>query len=423
MAKGCWAVAVEIHMLRTLIFVCAVVFLALSLRPSETGAARKNVFVTVAAGELDRRETLVTFALPEGLKGKSYGLRDERGGVTAVQVDAKRQAAFVLPELRAGATKKYRLEELKAGAARIPAAQGVEVTDEGKRLVVKSAGREVIGFQTKPELPADVKPVFTRAGYIHPIYTPSGRLVSDDYPSDHYHHHGIWAAWTKTEFEGRHPDFWNVHDGTGRVEFAGVDETWGGAVHGGFKSRQNYVDVSGPAPKTALKETWEVTVYRVGTGARAYAMFDLVATQECATSSLLKLEEYRYGGVGVRGHREWKDKSKVFFLTSEGKDRASGNATRGRWCHIGGPVAGHTVGIATFDHPGNLRAPQPMRLNPDDPFFNWAPSQLGTFEIKPGERFVLRYRFVVADGPPDKAELDRLWNDYATPPQVTITNK
>lgn len=64
-----------------------------------------------------------------------------------------------------------------------------------------------------------------------------------------------------------------------------------------------------------------------------------------------------------------------------------------------------------------------MRLNPEDPFFNWAPSQMGPFEIKPGERFVLRYRFVVADGPPDRAELDRLWNDYATPPQVTVTRK
>jgi hypothetical protein len=408
--------------MRTIIALCAVVLVALALRPAESGAARKNVYVNVAAGALDRRETIVSFALPAELTKKNYSLRDDAGAVIPLQVDAKRQATFALPELKAGATKKYLVVEMKTPAA-ASAAQSMQVVDEGKRLAVKLAGREIIGFQTKPELPADVKPVFARAGYIHPIYTPSGRLVSDDYPSDHYHHHGIWAAWTKTEFEGRHPDFWNVHDGTGRVDFVGVDETWGGPVHGGFRSRQNYVDVSGPAPKVALNETWEVLVYRVGTGARAYTMFDLVSTQTTATSEPLVLDEYRYGGVGVRGHREWKDKSKVFFLTSEGKDRANGNATRGRWCHIGGPVGGQLVGIATFDHPGNLRAPQPMRLNPDDPFFNWAPSQLGKFEIKPGEAFVSRYRFVVADGAPDKAELDRLWNDYATPPQITITKK
>lgn len=409
-------------MTRTLIILCAVV--ALALVHTETGAARKDFYVTVAAGALDRRDAVVSFALPAELSKKAYGLRDEAGRVIPLQADAKRQAVFVLPELKAGATKKFRVVELKTPkGVNNSSARGVEVAEEGKRLVVKAAGRELLGFQTKPELPEGVKPVFARAGYIHPIYTPSGKLVSDDYPSDHYHHHGIWAAWTKTEFEGRHPDFWNVADGTGRVDFVGVGQTWNGAVHGGFTSRQRYVDVKATPEKAALEEEWAVTVYRVVEGAKPYVVFDLVSTQETATSSPLKLEEYRYGGVGVRGHREWKDKSKVFFLTSEGKDRAAGNATRGRWCHIGGTVGGQTVGITTFDHPSNLRAPQPMRLNPDDPFFNWAPSQSGPFEIKPGARFVLRYRFVVADGPPDRAELDRLWNDYATPPQVTITRK
>ncbi len=410
-------------MTRTLITICAIVCLALSLHPFETGAARKNFYVNVAAGAHDRRETIVSFELPKELAAKSYGLRDEAGRVLPVQVDAKRQAVFVLPELKAGASKKYRVVELRTPRDVAASSRGVEVADEGKRLVVKSAGREVIGFQTKPELPDGVKSVFVRAGYIHPIYTPSGRLVSDDYPSDHYHHHGIWAAWTKTEFEGRHPDFWNVGDGTGRVDFVGVGRTWYGSVHGGFTSRQRYVDVKATPEKVALEEEWEVTVYRVGDGPRPYVVFDLVSTQTTATSAPLVLDEYRYGGVGVRGHREWKEKSKVFFLTSEGKDRANGNATRGRWCHIGGPVGGHTVGIATFDHPANLRAPQPMRLNPDDPFFNWAPSQLGKFEIKPGQPFISRYRFVVADGAPDKVELDRLWNDYATPPRVTVTNR
>jgi hypothetical protein len=42
-------------------------------------------------------------------------------------------------------------------------------------------------------------------------------------------------------------------------------------------------------------------------------------------------------------------------------------------------------------------------------------------EIAPARPLTLRYRFVVADGAPDRAELDRLWNDYANPPKVTVT--
>ena len=299
----------------------------------------------------------------------------------------------------------------------------MELVREAHLLSLKIAGRPVLSFVTQPAgLPdKNIKPIFLRGGYIHPVYTPSGRMVTDDYPSDHFHHHGIWFAWTKTEFEGRHPDFWNVGTGSARIDFVSVEETWNGLVNAGFRSRQHYLDLTDGSPKASLNEQWEVRVYRVGQSGKQYFMFDLVATQESAGASELKLEEYRYGGMGVRGHRDWKDKSKFSFLSSEGKNRQQGDATRARWAHMGGPVDGQVAGIAILDHPSNLRAPQPMRMNPDDPFFNYAPSQMGPFAIKPGERFMLRYRYVVSDGPPDVANLNRLWNDYANPPLVTMT--
>jgi hypothetical protein len=402
-----------------LLIVVAVIALTAN---GELNAGNRHAYVSVAAGSLDRRETVVSFALPADFKSGSYALRDDSGQMIPLQIDSERRASFVLPALKAGQTKTYRL--VPAGSK---AAPGVDFTRRNDGVDFKVAGRNVFSFVTTPAgLPAnDIKPIFLRGGYIHPVFTPSGHLVTDDYPSDHYHHHGIWFAWTKTEFEGGHPDFWNVGDGTGRVEFESLDRVWNGSVYGGFKSRQRYVALTGAAPKTALNEEWDVRVYNVGQGdkGKRYFLFDIVATQQCATNSPLVLDEYRYGGMGIRGHRNWKDKSKVWFLTSEGKTRENGNATRGRWFHMSGPVDNEIAGIAVLDHPDNFRSPQPMRLNPDDPFFNFAPSQLGRFEIKPGEKFILRYRYVVADGAPDKAELDRLWSDYATPPQVSLDLK
>ncbi len=389
-----------------------------------THGAKRKTYVSVAAGSYDRNETIVSFALPDEFKGESYSLRDASGQLIALQIDSERRATFVLPALKAGQTLSY---DLVAGTKVKPA---VDFTPRSDGLDFKVGGLSVFSFVTTPSaLPSkDIKPVFLRGGYIHPVFTPSGHLVTDDYPSDHYHHHGIWFAWTKTEFEGAHPDFWNVGDGTGRVEFISLDGAWSGPVHAGFKSRQRYVALTGGASKTALNEQWEVRIYNVGQGskgdkAKRYFLFDVVATQQCVSNSPLVLDEYRYGGMGIRGHRNWKDKSKVWFLTSEGKTREDGNATRGRWFRMSGPVDNEMVGIAVLDHPNNFRSPQPMRLNPDDPFFNYAPSQLGRFEIKPGEKFVLRYRYVVADGAADKTELDRLWNDYAAPPQVSIELK
>jgi hypothetical protein len=61
-----------------------------------------------------------------------------------------------------------------------------------------------------------------------------------------------------------------------------------------------------------------------------------------------------------------------------------------------------------------------MRLHPDEPFFCFAPIQLGDWSIEPGKPYVAKYRFVAFDGPPDKAEIERLWNDYANPPKATV---
>jgi hypothetical protein len=412
--------------LRRYTAVIATVLLALLL--SNTGAATSpqyGIFVTVSAGKWDRHNTLVSFpnkskpgtlAHLVAMKDGSSPPPDALKAQIPLQVDGT-TATFVLPELKAGKNQTFLVVYGPAESAQT--SRGAELTLVQNRVEIKVSGREVLSFVGKPaKLPSpDIKTFFLRGGYIHPVFTPKGKIVTDDYPSDHYHHHGIWFAWTKTEFEGKHPDFWNVGDNTGRVDFENVGKTWAGPVYAGFNSYQKYVALTGGPSKTALNEEWDVRVYDLG---NEYFVFDIVATQECASKSPLILDEYRYGGMGVRGNREWKDKSKVSFLTSEGKTRADGNATRGRWCHIGGPVDGQLAGIAVLDHPSNFRAPTPMRINPDDPFFNYAPSQLGRFQIDPGKKFVLRYRYVVSDGPPDVKLLERLWNDYANPPVTSV---
>ncbi len=150
-------------------------------------------------------------------------------------------------------------------------------------------------------------------------------------------------------------------------------------------------------------------------------MFDLVVTQTANTAQPLHLPEYRYGGIGFRGHFDWDDPEKSFFLTSEGLGRLDGHATRARWCHIGGYSEGNLAGIAVLGHPENYRFPQPMRIHPNEPFFNFTPVQLGDMTIEPGSPYIARYRFVTYDGEPDVAKLDRFWRDYAWPPGVTIS--
>jgi hypothetical protein len=243
--------------------------------------------------------------------------------------------------------------------------------------------------------------------------------VSDDYPVQHVHHHGIWSPWTKTSFQGRTPDFWNMGAKTGTVEFVALDRTWSGPVHGGFVARHRFVDLSASPPAVALHESWEVTAYQAPANVR---VFDLVITQNTATQDPLILPKYHYGGLGYRGRGEWLGRGKANFLTSEGeRDRVKANGQHMRWVHIEGLVeSGGTAGLAVLGHPGNFRAPQPVRVHPNEPYVSFTPSFDEAWSIEPGHPYVARYRFVTADGPPDRARVDAWWNGYALPATVRI---
>lgn len=383
-------------------------------------AARAEPKVTVSAGGSDRRDCVVQFKMPEDTEPGGYALTDDAGQRTPLQVGPSGRATFILGDLKAGQTRTYTVGE--GGGEGFNVAPRVEMSREGERLTFSAGGKEILQYQgDKTPLPQGYGPEFQRGGYIYPLFTPGGKLVADDYPPKHKHHHGIWSPWTKTEFEGRHPDFWNMGDKTGTVESVGIDAAWSGLVVGGFATRHRMIDLTAkPQPKPAIDEAWTVRVYRPLAGARSAYVVDWMSTQTCASDSPLVLPKYHYGGFGFRGSRQWEDKSNCVFLTSEGKDRGNGNETTGKWCWIGGKVDGQTAGVAFLCHPENFRFPQGMRLNPDEPFFCYCPSQGGEWRIEPGKPYVAKYRIVVADGPADAKEIERMWNDYANPPKVTV---
>ncbi len=378
--------------------------------------AADSYTVTVAAAERDRIATPITFTLPDNPPDAVWHLMSPKDAKIPVHVSG-RQAVFILDHLPANKTATYTMQRGEVRPA------GITLLRQGDVVKISTADKPILTYQGAPMTPpAGVGAEFTRGGYLHPVFTPSGKLVTDDFPADHRHHHGIWSPWTLTEFEGRKPDFWNMGKKSGRVDFVAIDLTYSNPVCAGFRTRHRMIDMSAKPEKAAINETWDVRVYAPASGGgKPMYIFDLMIEQTCASESPLILPKYHYGGLGYRGARQWKDiKGNCFFLTSEGKDRSNGNETTGRWCHVSGKVDGEMAGVAIFDHPENFRSPQPMRLNPSDPFFCYAPSQGGDWKIEPGKPYVAKYRFVVSDGGADKAEIERLWNDWGNPPKVTV---
>jgi hypothetical protein len=380
--------------------------------------------ITVTAGGIDRTESVVSVTFPDTVEPGVYLLEDESDETTLLQVNKNGTGKFILNNLSAGASKTYHFD-----AEKRPGSTGSEVnyTSDDNTFTFQKDGRPVLSyFYRSNNPPAELDKRYKRAGYIHPAYTPEGVSVTNHLDTKmHPHHYGIWSAWTKTKFQGRSPDFWNQQDETARVEHAdSLEVLWNGPVYGGLKAKNHFVDISGSAPVIALNEEWNTKIYNVsGTDEQKYNLFDLKLTHTANTGQPLKLPTYHYGGLAFRGHQQWDNLDNVSFLTSAGYNRSNGNETRARWVHVGGQVNGEQAGIAVLSHPDNFRAPQPVRINPDTPYFVYAPMQLGDFKIKPGSPYKMRYRFVTYDGKPDVEELNHLWKDYAYPVGVTVTEE
>lgn len=386
------------------------------------GLQADGLTVTLEGGESGREAGLASFAAPAGTKGISQ-LTTPDGKSLPVQPSADGKTwTLITPAIAPGAKL---VVKASAGNAAAPS-DAIQVAKTGGTLQFQSGKQPFFTYQMEAgKVPPGTSEDFSHGAYLHPVYSPSGKRVTGDYRPDHPHQRGIFMAWTKTEFEDRHPDFWNMGKGkdgklTGEVRFGQLDSEWSGPVHGGFTSTHRWLDHTSGAEKEVLQEKWSVTGYAVQmAGAPAYIL-DLVSTQTCVGQEPLKLPKYHYGGLGVRGPEQWDPVDQVTMLTSTGADRIKGDGTKASWVWLGGEVDGTLTGTAVLMHPENFRFPQPLRLNPKNPQLCIAPSAEGDWSIEPGRPLVLRYRFVIRDGKPDAALLDRLLHDYANPVKVTV---
>ncbi|MEX0647993.1 MAG: DUF6807 family protein [Balneolaceae bacterium] len=305
----------------------------------------------------------------------------------------------------------------------------VHLEDDGEDLLITIGEKPVLNYRyTSKEVPGGVDEIYSRGGYIHPIWSPGGEVLSRIQPPDHYHHYGIWNPWTRTEFEGREIDFWNLGEGQGTVRLGYISEQKEGSVVGGFKSQHDHIDFTGPeGEKVALREQWDLDVWNIDPDQNKW-LIDFTSTMNPATKEPLTIKEYRYQGFSLRATEKWDDENSV-LLTSEGKDKSNANATRARWIDVNGisDVEEGNSGILFMTHPANYNFPEQLRIWPvgmnegkENVYINFNPAQDRDWKLESGNSYTLKYRMFVYDGAIDKEEAERLWNSYANPPKIEV---
>ena len=306
----------------------------------------------------------------------------------------------------------------------------VIVENTGDLLKLKKNNLPVLDYHVTLVYPPNgVDTMYKRNAFIHPLYSPSGNILTRINPPDHYHHVGIWNPWTQVKIRDHVTDFWNLYTHQGTVRFAGINSIINGPVYGGFNVLQEHVDFQGKRPgEIIINEVWDVRVWNTDpvNGQRAW-LVDLTSLLSVPGENEVILQAYRYGGgLGFRATAEW-DNNNSWINTSEGKTRVDADGTRARWTDAGGMFQGKgESGIVFLSHPSNREHPEPMRVWPPDQngrgdvFFEFCPIRYNDWILKPGNVYSQKYRLLVYDGKVDEAVSERAWKDFAFPPEVTM---
>ena len=385
---------------------------------------------TVQAGASDRYQTPVSasvagMSLPDG----AYHLVEWRSGKSircASQLDGDRLWWILDGKTPAGSSRVY---ELREGPSAEAPNQKVKVVREKGRVKMSIAGKDICQYQMEPPpLPEGVSTSYRRGGFLHPLWSPSGEVLTRIQPPDHYHHVGIWNPWTSTEYLGRKIDFWNLAKEQGTVRPAGVFSIQSNEVFGGLKAVHEHIVFSTEGEvkeDKALNEGWAVRAWNPGPDAKLW-LIDFTSTLNCATDEPFIIKAYRYQGFGFRATEKWDDQTAT-LLTDTGKDKGDGNGTRTRWCDVRGVSRAGTSGILFMTHPLNHNFPEQVRIWPvgankgkENVFFNFNPAQEQDWPLRPGQEYMLRYRMLVYDGEISTETAERYWQDFAHPPKVEI---
>ena len=309
-------------------------------------------------------------------------------------------------------------------------------------FVLKKNHTNVLQYNTiLPRLRSGVDSALRRNGYIHPAWSPSGNVLTNSNPIDHWHHYGIWNPWTSIEYDGKSYDLWNLILKQGTVRFDSLYRSVSGNLYAEISVRHRHI-IYEPQPVQVANHVWgvlrftpkieknimdELQYIRVWNGENGTFLWDLNFNLYPSTHLPVTLKQYHYAGLGWRATPDWT-KDNCEMMTSEGKSRPESDGTNARWIYVTGISPNGKSGILLMSSPKNHNFPEPLRTwdqtrnsGRGDAFINFVPVKNEDWILEPGNEYKFRYRLFVFDGDITPARAEAIWKDYATPVKVSAT--
>ena len=220
-------------------------------------------------------------------------------------------------------------------------------------MTVFDAGKKVLTYMYRDQLPAGADPRYVRSSYIHPLFSLEGAELTDDFPRDHPHHHGIFWTWPSVRVRGVATQTWHPAEPSLRQHFV----KW-------IKR-----EVTDAGARLVVENTWklgeaedvaEETVSLFVHGASRFGRAIDVELVLRPVGGPIELrgaaeDDKGYGGLTFRG-RGGRRGVRLFegaaMTTDEGPLASDSTGKPFRWADLSTPSDGGVAVFVSPDHPG-----------------------------------------------------------------------
>lgn len=250
-----------------------------------------------------------------------------------------------------------------------------------------------------------------RAAYVHPIWGLDGEVLTDDFPRDHYHHHGLFWSWPHVSIGGKHYDIWmgvNI-----RHKFVKWLDRRAGPLAGELGVENGWFVGE---RKVMIERVW-LRVFKADDKSQAIDVH-LTWIPVDRPVSLLGAAGKSYGGLTMRYNIGPKNKPTI--TVPKGVTKEDLKVARLPWSDMTAffPKAGEEISKST------TRSGATLMISPDHPDYpptwltrhygilcvGWPGVKSKTFPA--GKPFSLSYRVRIHKGTLDVKQLDTAYEDY-----------
>jgi hypothetical protein len=353
----------------------------------------------------------------EGLMFLGSGLTDPDSALAAAlqlycAYGLKYPAALNGPQFLEGTFLKTPIE-VENGEAVLPAGPGlgVEVDEErlasarvrrtqaapraftlddvrGVAVQVSEGGAPVLVYNYGMQLKEGAPERYRRSSYIHPLHSPGGTAITDDFPADHYHHRGLSWMWPRVIVGDETYNLWEITEGGIRQKFV----RWLAREAGSAQARIAVENGWFVNERRLVREVVEMVAHPAAENARLLVLtltFQAL-DQPVSIAGTLDLKK-GYGGLCLR----FAPRENTVLRTDAGVEARDTDLVPHPWAELEGTFAGRRSRARIDIDPTNPGFPNGWCLRHYG-FLGVNFPGLEPYTLVPGNPLRLKYRITVS---------------------------